>query len=479
MAATERGGKNRGKQKNDTETLILGRMPPQNIEAEMAVLGAMLLDKDAIEVAENMLHPEDFYREQDAIIYQAVLNLSRAGKSADILTVTEELRRMGRLDDVGGIMYVNELPEHVITTKGIERHVDIVSGKAKLRRLIDTAGDIAEAAYTEENTVEEIVDDAERAILQVAREQNVKGFTPVGEAVQHTLEDITRKYQNHELITGLATGFAKLDAFTNGFQKGNLIIVAARPSMGKTAIVLNMAKNMSLSSARKTVAFFSLEMGRDELVQRLLSSTALIEGQRLKTGRINTEQEWKNLSSAVSVFMEAPLYIDDTPAVTVAQIRARCRRLKAEHGLDAVMIDYLQLMTSRNVRNNDSRQQEISEISRSLKSWQENWKCLLSPCPSFPVDLTQDRTTVPCSPICANPALSNRMRIWSAFSIARLTITRKLKKEIPGRMKRNSFWLKTETVLWELSKCFLPGSIHFSMRRRIRKRRRMWNKAPA
>ena len=181
MAATERGGKNRGKQKNDTETLILGRMPPQNIEAEMAVLGAMLLDKDAIEVAENMLHPEDFYREQDAIIYQAVLNLSRAGKSADILTVTEELRRMGRLDDVGGIMYVNELPEHVITTKGIERHVDIVSGKAKLRRLIDTAGDIAEAAYTEENTVEEIVDDAERAILQVAREQNVKGFTPVGE----------------------------------------------------------------------------------------------------------------------------------------------------------------------------------------------------------------------------------------------------------------------------------------------------------
>ena len=359
MAATERGGKNRGKQKNDTETLILGRMPPQNIEAEMAVLGAMLLDKDAIEVAENMLHPEDFYREQDAIIYQAVLNLSRAGKSADILTVTEELRRMGRLDDVGGIMYVNELPEHVITTKGIERHVDIVSGKAKLRRLIDTAGDIAEAAYTEENTVEEIVDDAERAILQVAREQNVKGFTPVGEAVQHTLEDITRKYQNHELITGLATGFAKLDAFTNGFQKGNLIIVAARPSMGKT---------MSLSSARKTVAFFSLEMGRDELVQRLLSSTALIEGQRLKTGRINTEQEWKNLSSAVSVFMEAPLYIDDTPAVTVAQIRARCRRLKAEHGLDAVMIDYLQLMTSRNVRNNDSRQQEISEISRSLKA---------------------------------------------------------------------------------------------------------------
>ena len=346
MAATERGGKNRGKQKNDTETLILGRMPPQNIEAEMAVLGAMLLDKDAIEVAENMLHPEDFYREQDAIIYQAVLNLSRAGKSADILTVTEELRRMGRLDDVGGIMYVNELPEHVITTKGIERHVDIVSGKAKLRRLIDTAGDIAEAAYTEENTVEEIVDDAERAILQVAREQNVKGFTPVGEAVQHTLEDITRKYQNHELITGLATGFAKLDAFTNGFQKGN----------------------MSLSSARKTVAFFSLEMGRDELVQRLLSSTALIEGQRLTTGRINTEQEWKNLSSAVSVFMEAPLYIDDTPAVTVAQIRARCRRLKAEHGLDAVMIDYLQLMTSRNVRNNDSRQQEISEISRSLKS---------------------------------------------------------------------------------------------------------------
>lgn len=368
MADTERGDRKRGTRKSDAEALMIGRMPPQNVEAEKAVLGAMLLDREAIEVAENLLRPEDFYREQDAIIYQAILNLSHAGTGADILTVTEELRRMGRLDDVGGIMYVNELPTHVITTKGISRHVEIVAGKAKLRRLIDTAGEIAEAAYTEENTVEEIVDDAERSILRVVQDQNVKGFMPIGEAMISTMADITKKFETHEIVTGVPTGFAKLDAFTSGLQKGNLIIVAARPSMGKTAIVLNMAKNMSLSRAKKSVAFFSLEMGRDELVQRLLSATALIDSQRLKTGRINGEKEWGNLAAAVSVFSEAPLYIDDTPGVTVAQIRSKCRRLKAEKGLDVVMIDYLQLMTSRSSKYNDSRQQEISEISRSLKS---------------------------------------------------------------------------------------------------------------
>lgn len=368
MADIKKNEKYRKKEKPDTEILKLGRMPPQNVEAEMAVLGAMLLDKDAIIEAEDVLTYEDFYREQDAIIFQAILRLSHAGKSADILTVTEELRRMGQLDDVGGILYINELLEHVITTKGVSRHAEIVSGKAKLRRLIDVAGTIADAAYTEEDTVEDIVDDAERSILQVAKDDRKGNFIPIGEAVQYTLEDITKKFQTHESITGLPTGFARLDSFTGGFQKGSLVIVAARPSMGKTAIVLNMAKNMSLSQERKTVAFFSLEMGKEELVQRLLSATSLIDSQRLKTGRINGEQEWQNLSEAVSVFMEAPLYIDDTPAVTVGQIRSKCRRLKAEHGLDVIMVDYLQLMTGRNNKYIESRQQEISEISRSLKS---------------------------------------------------------------------------------------------------------------
>ena len=367
MADTERNGRNR-KRENNADALVIGRMPPQNIEAEMAVLGAMLLDKEAVIAVEDLLNPEDFYREQDAVIYQAILNLVRRGESADILTVVEELRRMGRLDDVGGIMYVNELPEHVITTKGVERHAKIVEGKSKLRRLIDAAGTIADAAYTEEDTVEDIVDDAEKFILQVTKDDRKGGFIPVGEAVHQSLENITKQAQNNEPITGLSTGFSGLDRFTTGLQKGNLIIVAARPSMGKTAIVLNMAKNISLSHAKKTVAFFSLEMGRDELVQRLLSSSALIDSQRLKTGRIRGEKEWLNLSKAASVFMEAPLYIDDTPGVTVAQIRSKCRRLKAEKGLDVVIIDYLQLMTGRNLRYSESRQQEISEISRSLKS---------------------------------------------------------------------------------------------------------------
>lgn len=368
MADMERGGWKGRKEKHSTEALVIGRMPPQNIEAEMAVLGAMLLDKEAIVAVEDMLTPADFYREQDAIIYQAILNLVHRGESADILTVTEELRRMGRLEDVGGILYINELPEHVITTKGIERHAEIVAGKSKLRQLIDAAGTIADAAYTEEDAVEDIVDNAEKSILQVTKDDRKGGFVPVGEAVHQSLENITRQAQNHEPITGLPTGFAGLDSFTTGLQKGNLVIVAARPSMGKTAFVLNIAKNISLSHARKTVAFFSLEMGRDELVHRLLSSTALIDSQRLKTGRIQGEKEWLNLSKAASVFMEAPLYIDDTPGVTVSQIRSKCRRLKAEKGLDVVIIDYLQLMTGRNSRYSESRQQEISEISRSLKS---------------------------------------------------------------------------------------------------------------
>ena len=355
--------------KPDTSSLILSRVPPQNVDAEKSVLGAMLLDKDAILMAEDKLTPEDFYRESDAVIFKALLNLSHRGEPADILTVTEELKRMGRLDDVGGVLYINELPMNVISPKSVDRHADIVAGKAKLRRLIDAAGIIAEEAYSEQDAVEDITDNAEKSILEVTRDERKSDFTPIGEAVQNELEEISRKFRNKETITGIATGFPSLDALTSGFQKGDFIIVAARPSMGKTAFVLNMAKNMSISSAHKHVAFFSLEMSREQLVQRLLCSTALIDSAKLRTGRISTQKEWDQLANAASVLMDAPLYIDDTPGVSVSEIRSKCRRLKAEQGLDIIMIDYLQLMQAKSAaRSGDNRQQEISEISRSLKS---------------------------------------------------------------------------------------------------------------
>lgn len=355
--------------KQDTDTQIISRVPPQNIDAEKAVLGAMLLDKNAIVTAEDMmLSAPDFYREANAIIFQAIMNLYHRGEPADILTVVEELKKLGRLDDVGGILYVNELPVSVVSTKSVDRYAQIVEDKAKLRRLIDAAGTIADEAYSERQDVADITDNSEKLILSVTRDERKSDFTSIGEAVQQELHNISEKYRNKVSITGLATGFPSLDALTTGFQKGDFIIVAARPSMGKTAFVLNMAKNMSISSAHRSVAFFSLEMSREQLVQRLLCSTALVDSSKLRTGRISTQKEWDQLANAASVLMDAPLYIDDTPGISVSEIRSKCRRLKAEHGLDIIMIDYLQLMQAKNVRNGDNRQQEISEISRSLKS---------------------------------------------------------------------------------------------------------------
>lgn len=346
--------------------LAVDRIPPQSIEAEQSVLGAMLVDREAVVVGEDLLRAEDFYKEANAVVFRAILNLAHQGKEVDILTTTEELRRMGRLDDVGGVLYVNELPEHCILPKSVRRHAEIVADKAKLRRLIDAANMIASAAYAGEDETLNIVDDAERRILEVAKDDRKGDFVSLGEAVQQELSDINVKYQNRTGITGLSSGYQKFDALTSGFQKGDFIIVAARPSMGKTAFVLNIAKNVALGG-KKSVAFFSLEMPRSQLVQRLLCSTALIDSQKLRTGRLSTQQEWANLANAASVLMDAPLYIDDTSGITAAEIRSKSRRLKAEKGLDLIIIDYLQLMQSRSSRANEGRQQEISEISRSLK----------------------------------------------------------------------------------------------------------------
>ena len=364
--AYEKKSDKKYEKREEAAALSVGQMPPQSIEAEQSVLGAMLQDRDAVVVGEDLLRAVDFYREAHAVIFNAILSLTHKGIEADILTVTEELRRMGRLDDVGGMIYVNELPTHCILPKAIRRHAEIVADKAKLRRLIHAANNIAAAAYAGADETLQIVDDAERQILEVSKDDRKGDFIPIGEAVQKELAEINLRFQNKSGITGLPTGFTSFDNLTAGLQKGDFVILAARPSMGKTAFSLNIAKNVALA-AKRPVAFFSLEMPQSQLVQRLLCSTALIDSQKLQTGRLTTQDEWKNLAKAASVLMEAPLYIDDTSSVTVADIRSKARRLKAEAGLDLIVIDYLQLMQSRNIRGSDGRQQEISDISRNLK----------------------------------------------------------------------------------------------------------------
>lgn len=340
------------------------RIPPQNVEAEQAVLGAMMLDHNAVIAAMEKLTPNDFYREVHRIIFEAMEHLHHDNKEIDVITLPEELRRMKKMDDVGGIEYILSLPNLVATAANIEYHANIVAEKALARNLITTCIDLTAAAYDGEKEPEDLLDDAERRILQLSENKNRGDFSPVGAVVEETLDKITKLYENKAGLTGLPTGFRDLDRMTSGLQPSDLILVAARPSMGKTAFTLNIAQNVGVRQ-HKTVAFFSLEMSQEQLVQRILCQISHIDSQKLRTGQLNSDEEWTRLTDACDKLYQAPIYIDDTPGISVAEMRSKARRLKSEHGLDLIVVDYLQLMQGRNA---ESRQQEISEISRSLKA---------------------------------------------------------------------------------------------------------------
>lgn len=340
------------------------RIPPQNVEAEQAVLGAMMLGHNAVIAAMEKLTPNDFYREVHRTIFEAMEHLHHENKEIDVITLPEELRRMKKLDDVGGIEYILSLPNLVATAANIEYHANIVAEKALARNLITTCTDLTAAAYDGEKEPEDLLDDAERKILQLSENKNRGDFSPVGAVVEETLDKITKLYENKAGLTGLPTGFRDLDRMTSGLQPSDLILVAARPSMGKTAFTLNIAQNVGVRQ-HKTVAFFSLEMSQEQLVQRILCQISHIDSQKLRTGQLNSDEEWTRLTDACDKLYQAPIYIDDTPGISVAEMRSKARRLKSEHGLDLIVVDYLQLMQGRNA---ESRQQEISEISRSLKA---------------------------------------------------------------------------------------------------------------
>lgn len=346
------------------DELFPDRLPPQNIEAEQAVLGAIFLEPSSLNVAFEILAPEDFYRISHNKIFRAMLKLYDEGKSIDLITVTDELASQDLLEDIGGVSYLSELATSVPTAANIEYYARIVEEKSLLRRLIRTATSIVKDGYEQEEDVESLLSEAEKKIMEVSARRNVGDF-------QHIKDILVKTYDNIEMLnsrvgetTGIPTGFAELDRMTAGFQRNDLIIVGARPSMGKTAFALNIAQNVA-TKTDETVAIFSLEMGAEQLVMRMLCSEGNIDAHRLRTGNL-TEEDWGKLTMAMGSLSNAQIFIDDTPGIRIQEIRAKCRRLKQEHGLGMVIIDYLQLIMGSS-RYSDNRQQEVSEISRSLK----------------------------------------------------------------------------------------------------------------
>lgn len=341
------------------------RVPPQNIEAEQAVLGAMLIKKEAIIEVQEILQPDDFYREAHRLVYEAMLELSGNDEAVDLVTLTEQLRKSEQLEKIGGLPFITQLANAVPTAANVGYHAKIVKEKAELRNLINAATKIASAAYEDTDSVENIMDEAEKSILAVANRQNGGVFESMKSIVMRTFERINVLYESKGGLTGISSGFKDLDKLTSGLQKSDLILVAARPSMGKTAFTLNIAAYCGLHDCK--VAFFSLEMSKEQLMQRMMCSEGGIDATRLRTGQLD-EGEWNKLVETADRLSRAPIFIDDTAGITVMDLRSKARRLKAEHGLDLIIIDYLQLMQGRASKNSDNRQQEISEISRSLKA---------------------------------------------------------------------------------------------------------------
>src|SRR5512136_158649 len=340
------------------------KLPPQHIEAEQSILGGILIENEAINRVTEILDADDFYREAHRKIFNGLINLSERDEPADLITLTNELRKINQLDSAGGASYITSLIDSVPTAANIEYYAKIVKEKSILRQLIQTATEIITESYQDRSDVESFLDEAERSIFQISENRVRPSFYPIREIVKQSFKTLERLYEKKELVTGVPSGFKELDQMTAGFQPSDLIIVAGRPSMGKTAFCLNVAQYAAIEK-RTPVAVFSLEMSKEQLVIRLLCSEAHVEGTRLRSGFLS-ESDWPRLTIAAGNLSEAPIYIDDTAALSALELRAKARRLKADQGLGMLIIDYLQLMRGR--ARVESRQQEISEISRSLKA---------------------------------------------------------------------------------------------------------------
>lgn len=342
----------------------LGKVPPHDLEAEQAIIGSMLTDRDAVISAIEILKEEDFYREDNKAIYTAILNLYNRAEPIDIITVKSELESMGKFEQVGGLEYLAELPEKVPTTANAMKYIKIVEEKSTLRRLIKTANEIIELGYSPTEDVEDIMEGAEKKIFNIMQEKNQKGYAPIKDVLVESFTKLEELYNRKQHITGVPSGFTELDYRTAGFHGSELILIAARPAMGKTAFALNIATNAAVK-ANVPVAVFSLEMSKEQLVNRILCSESMVDSNKVRTGKLE-EDDWTKLAGAIGPLSEAKIFIDDTPGINITEIRAKCRKLKLEKNIGMVVIDYLQLIQGSNKRGG-SREQEISEISRSLK----------------------------------------------------------------------------------------------------------------
>ena len=342
----------------------LGKVPPHDDEAEQAVIGSMMTDKDAVISAIEVLKPEDFYRDDNKTIYQAIMNLYAKAEPIDIITIKDELTSIGKLEPIGGLEYLVSLPEKVPTTANVEKYIKIVEEKSILRSLIKTANQLIEIGYNQNEEVEVLMDNAEKKIFDLMQRKSQKGYSSIRDILVDSFTELEQLYNQKQHITGVATGFIDLDNKTAGFHNSDLVLIAARPAMGKTAFALNIATYAAVS-ANTPVVVFSLEMSKEQCANRILCSQAMVDSEKVSKGDISDE-EWSKLAVASGELSEsAGIFIDDSAGINIAEIRAKCRKLKLEKNIGLVVIDYLQLIQGSG--NTKSREQEIAEISRSLK----------------------------------------------------------------------------------------------------------------
>ena len=347
------------------------RIPPHSVEAEHSVLGSILLDKEAMISVSETLVPEDFYKEAHKVIYESMLKLYNSQSEIDLITLTDELRDQGYLDDIGGIAYITSLSTVVPTTSNIKYYVNIVKEKSISRQLISAANDIINLGYDGSAKVEYVLENAEKKIFDISQERATNDFQPINQVISEALSMLEKLYEEKNDVTGLTTGFRDLNKKINGLQRSDLLLIAARPAMGKTAFALNLVQNAALKGDA-SVAVFSLEMSKEQLVQRMIASQSTVELKKIKTGTL-ADNDWPRITDGMAILSGAKIHIDDTPGIKISELRSKCRKLKIEKGLDLVLIDYLQLMEGEG--QNESRQQEIAKISRSLKILAKELDC--------------------------------------------------------------------------------------------------------
>lgn len=343
---------------------MIKRLPPNSIEAEQSVIGAMIMDREAIGIAMEYVDQYDFYQPDLKIIFDAIIGIYNKNQPVDLVTLQNYLSTQGDLDKIGGLDYLYKLADSVPSSAHIKNYAQIVKEKSVLRKLIKTGQDIVSEGYEAKEELEVILNAAEENIFNIMQNRKTEEFADIKTLINPTLDNIVAAHNNSGQVTGISTGFIDFDTKTAGLQKADLVLIAARPSMGKTAFALNVAQYAAIKG-RVPTAIFSLEMSKEQLVNRMLCSEAMVDAQKVRTGELG-DDEWTNLLNGAAILNDSPIYIDDTPGITVGEMKAKCRKLKLEKGLGLILIDYLQLMSGSG--NGESRQQEVSEISRSLKA---------------------------------------------------------------------------------------------------------------